>query len=244
MAFSGVVLAAALTVLGGCMVHPDESGHVDIPSGAPRLPDGAFSSCILLVSINIGTSSAPWSIGGSAFAACTNLTAVTFTPGETNLVAVGDYAFRGCSSLQTLALPASTQTIGDGSFSSCPSLPAIFIPGNVTAIGSSAFQDAAGVQSITFSVPSKLTALKDYAFGYLAALKSLELPTTVLTLGEAAFSGAFMLTSVWIPNGTQIEIDTFDGCGCDGALFKPGAILCDCKAAARWPCDDAPPPSL
>ena len=66
----------------------------------------------------------------------------------------------------------------------------------------------------------------------------------VLTLGEAAFSGAFMLTSVWIPNGTQIEIDTFDGCGCDGALFKPGAILCDCKAAARWPCDDAPPPSL
>ncbi len=52
---------------------------------------------------------------------------------------IGDYAFYGCSSLETISLPSSITNIGDYAFSFCNSLTRIVINYGVESIGSYAF---------------------------------------------------------------------------------------------------------
>jgi hypothetical protein len=55
---------------------------------------------------------------------------------------IGESAFGGCTSLQTITLPEGLLlSIGDGAFTGCSSLPAILIPGTVTSIGIAAFAE-------------------------------------------------------------------------------------------------------
>ena len=52
---------------------------------------------------------------------------------------IGDYAFGGCSSLTSVAIPDSVTRIGDRAFAYCSSLASVAIPDSVTQIGREAF---------------------------------------------------------------------------------------------------------
>jgi hypothetical protein len=74
------------------------------------------------------------------FAECTEkthtLTKVVLPEG---VAAIGDYAFRGCSSLQEVALPATLAAIGKSAFARCRSLKEIALPDRLAALGDYAF---------------------------------------------------------------------------------------------------------
>ena len=75
------------------------------------------------------------------------------------VLAIGDSAFSGCSSLESIDIPDSVTTIGGGAFSRCSSLESIDLPDSVTTIGDEAFD---GCPSLTIRAP-KGSFAEEYA---------------------------------------------------------------------------------
>ncbi|AEF84138.1 surface antigen BspA [Treponema primitia ZAS-2] len=135
-----------------------------------------------------------------------------------SLNAIGDYAFRGCTSLTSIDLPDSLTTIGEGAFIGCTLLAAIDLYSTqLTSIGGYAFSgdDAFnGCTSLTsIDLPDSLTTIGRYAFAF-SSLTSIGLPDSLTTIGEGAFFACASITAVNL-SGTQVtSIDeyTFQGC--------------------------------
>ena len=87
---------------------------------------------------------------------------VTIPDGVTS---IGEDAFRGCSSLNTISIPDSVTSIGDSAFSGCTSLNTISIPDSVTSIGDETFWDCTSLNTV--SIPDSVTSIGDDAFKYV-----------------------------------------------------------------------------
>lgn len=71
---------------------------------------------------------------------------------------IEEWAFYGCTSLQSIVIPNSVTEIGVRAFSGCTSLQSIVIPDSVTQIGELAFSDCSSVQSII--IPDSVTRIE------------------------------------------------------------------------------------
>ena len=138
---------------------------ITIPNSVTNIGDNAFSDCESLQSITIPNSVTK--IGDGAFSGCNicfficnstyfqNDDVCLFNKDKTAIVSsikdcinyiipnsvtsIGDGAFYGCRSLQSVTIPNSVTSIGDWAFSSCKSLQSVNIPNSVTKIGNYAF---------------------------------------------------------------------------------------------------------
>ncbi|EOD23277.1 hypothetical protein EMIHUDRAFT_239911 [Emiliania huxleyi CCMP1516] len=108
------------------------------------------------------------SIGGWAFARASSLTSISI---PASVQSVGDYAFKG---------------IGDGTFEACSSLTSFDIPDSVTVIGSYAFSRCTSIKSVT--IPTSVTAIGDGAFAGCPLLTGVSVPSSVTALGDQAFA--------------------------------------------------------
>ncbi len=159
-------------------------------------------------------------IGGSAFAACSELTSVTIPSSVTR---IGDYAFIYCNKMISLEVDAANPNYSSAGGVLFDKLQTILIqypagvagsytvPAGVTAIGNRAFTQCMGLTGVT--VPPGVTSIGGFAFASSLALASVELPAGVSTIGGSAFSNCRTLESVAIPSGIGIiENSTFAGC--------------------------------
>ena len=78
-----------------------------------------------------------------------------------------DWAFKLCSSLQSVTIPDSVTSIGDEAFNNCKSLQSVTIPDSVTSIGRSVFSSCSSLQSVT--IPESVTIIKGNPFPYCPA---------------------------------------------------------------------------
>ena len=69
-----------------------------------------------------------------------------------DVTAIEDFAFSGCSDLYYVSIPSSVTSIGKWAFWKCSSLTSLFIPGNVTSIGEWAFSGCDGLTSIVSDI--------------------------------------------------------------------------------------------
>ena len=83
-------------------------------------------------------------IGSEAFRACSGLTSLTLPAGITK---IGSFAFSGCSGLTSLTLPAGITKIDFYTFRDCRGLTSLTLPASITSIGFGAF-DSSGLTSI------------------------------------------------------------------------------------------------
>ena len=61
---------------------------------------------------------------------------------------IGSFAFKGCSKLTSLTLPAGITSISDGAFRGCSGLTSLNLPASITTIGWKAFEGCSGLTSI------------------------------------------------------------------------------------------------
>ena len=114
-----------------------------------------------------------------------------------SVTSIGDYAFRGCSSLTAINIPESVTSIGKSAFSDCENLTAITLPESVTSIGRFAFSDCSSLTTITIPEDSKLTSIGERAFYYCYSLTAITLPKSVDYILDNAFTNCPELTDVY-----------------------------------------------
>ena len=82
-----------------------------------------------------------------AFARCTSLTQVTFSPG---LLSIEERAFQGCRSLKHIELPESLNFIDYAAFSGCAELREVFVDDQIVSIGSDVFKGCLNLREIFY----------------------------------------------------------------------------------------------
>lgn len=137
-----------------------------------------------------------------------NTTAVVIGEGITS---VGNGAFTGFNSLETVSIPSSLQEIGDYAFSNCSKLVKFPFNDNITHIGAAAFSECSGL--LEFVVPSKVTVISRSAFHGCIGLQKIVFHSQVTKIEQAAFEMCFKLTDLKIPDSvTEIELGAFSNC--------------------------------
>ena len=130
---------------------------------------------------------------------------------ESGVTSIGDYAFSGCGSLESVTIPEGVTSIGRNAFGSCKSLTNVSIPEGVTSLGQSAFTYCDNLISVT--IPEGITSINTYAFYGCSSLKNVTIPEGATEIGFAAFYDCSGLESVTIPNSvTSIGERVFYGC--------------------------------
>jgi uncharacterized membrane protein len=104
-------------------------------------------------------------IGEQCFYQLTSLVTVTLPD---TIETINSEAFSGCSALTTVNVPKKLKTIGDDAFNSCEVLASFELPQTLESIGSQSFYDCQLIEE--FDIPESCTEIGDYAFEGCVAL--------------------------------------------------------------------------
>ena len=166
-----------------------------------------------------------------AFWNCSSLTSLTSLTLPSSLQSIGDYAFHDCSSLTSLTLPSSLQSIGDRAFWHCSSLTSV-ICNSFYMVTENMLLTSDGTKVISCwgknrhqTIPNGVQCIDDYAFGGCSFLAQITLPKGLQTIGEKAFVRCSALTSLTLPSSLQSIGDrAFRGCSSLTSLTLPSSL--------------------
>lgn len=145
------------------------------------------------------------------FRGCTSLTSVTLNEG---LLRIENQAFHSCTSLQTIDIPSTVQSLssdgtynGWGTFANCTALTSVTGGENISILGSNTFGQCSNLQSIGDIDISNLIYIGSDCFAGCSKLElgSVTLSSDITTIHVGAFKGCQKLTSISMPNVTIIE---------------------------------------
>ena len=106
-------------------------GILHVPDGTTTIPSSAFEDRTDFAKVVLPSSAT--AIGENAFRGCTSL--VTLDLPDNTLTSIGASAFEGCTSLATLHLPDTLTFIGGFGFYGCTRLTTLDLPDTLTSIG-------------------------------------------------------------------------------------------------------------
>ncbi len=198
---------------------------VSLPEGLQSIGESAFNASKITGELTIP--STVTNIGEYAFNYCA-LTSVTLLKGQEGLIKTIDrYAFKQCSSLQSVSLPEGVQSIGAEAFSICPNLQSVSLPEGLQSIGRDAFLQSGITGELT--IPSSVTSIGSDAFSSCSSLTSVTLlqgqEGLIKTIGDGAFTRCSSLQSVSLPEGLQsIGENAFRKSGITGTLAIPSTV--------------------
>ena len=249
---------------------------ITIPDSVESIGNQSFWGCSGLTSITIPRRIK--SIGRHAFYNCSNLATVNFNAdsctymgyrgnysvypvfGNCNVSTVNigshvkmipDGGFCGCSSLQSITIPDSVESIGILSFFNCTGLTSITIPRRIKSIGDYAFYGCSNLATVNFNADSctymgydtntyaicrafancgvnainignNVKTIPDYAF-MRSYVQTIVIPDSVEYIGQGAFHSCDSLESMVIGNSVDsIGAGAFYGCtGLTSITAKP-----------------------
>ena len=109
---------------------------------------------------------------------------------------IGYYAFKGCSRLTSINLPAGITEIGGSAFSYCTGLTTVTLPASLTTIGENAFEGCTGLTSV--NLPAGITEIGGFTFEFCSGLTSITLPASLTKIGGWAFQNCSGLASIYV----------------------------------------------
>lgn len=189
-----------------------------LPNTATEITEDAFSNCIQLTRVVIGTSAA--TIRKNSFYNCSGLTSITI---PANVTLIETEAFAYCGGMKNFYVNSNnTKYAGSAGVlynKSCTELHtypwakgATFdVPSIVTVIGESAFLGDSLLTGINLS--SNLDAVKYKAFKGCTNLASVAIPNHTNTIASEAFYGCTKMTSLTL-GSSLVTIDSYAFYGC------------------------------
>ena len=141
---------------------------------------------------------------------------------------IPDYFACGFSKLKTLTIPNSVTSIGNYAFGGCTALDTL----NFNAVSCADFDFSWSTDHPFFNLNISTITIGDevekipayFAYG-LSKLKTLTIPNSVTSIGGSAFYRCYCLTSVTIPNSvTTIGIDAFSCCDGLTSVTIPNSV--------------------
>jgi len=130
------------------------------------------------------------SIGNFAFRGCASLNAITIPEGVTS---IGRFAFSECASLTTITIPEGVTSIGDNAFRDCANLMSIALPDQVSNIGESSFYNCSSLETIDVGAGNSSYIFTD---GILFNSEMTLLHTYLITKSETVYSIPESVTSI------------------------------------------------
>ena len=160
------------------------------------------------------------SIGEYAFEGCDSLESIEIPDG---VISIKYAAFWGCSNLESIKMPTGVMSIGEYAFFGCSSLKNIEIPDEVTSIEESAFGGCSSLESIKMS--AGLTSIEANAFYECSSLKSIEIPDGITRIKPGTFEDCSNLENIKMPTGlTSIEAYAFSACNSLRSIEIPDEV--------------------
>lgn len=175
-------------------------------------PDIRRISFLSSNNINDCTEIAPY-----AFAGLKNLGTVQFASGNV-LEKIGEFAFYGCSSLESVTLTAGIKSVGKSAFKDCYELKNVIF--DATAFetseeGNKAFESAGRNDGFALTVSVKSKAIPSFLFEGGSYMTSLEFVSGGVCekIGERAFEDCSSLQTIVVPDTVKtIGAGAFSGC--------------------------------
>jgi hypothetical protein len=178
---TSITIPNSVTSVGQAFVGCGSLTNITFGSGVTNISQLAFNFCTSLTAIKVDALNSSYS----------SLNGVLFDKDQTTLVAypegkgesytipntvtnIGDYAFRGCTSVTGVTIPNSVASIGFCAFAGCTNLTTLTIPNSVTDIKD-------GFMS--------LNARTTGAFSGCSSLTNVMIGNSVSNIGSWAFSG-------------------------------------------------------
>lgn len=224
---------------------------VVIPQAITNIQSAAFTNCTGLNELTIGnadsTATSSVNIATNAFNGCPaitrlsinktfassafdspfqNMTSLTTLHIGNGMAALTDYAFSGCSGLQTVQLGQSSYTgtnpitVSSFVFYGCTQLANLELNRNLNVTG--IYSPFTTISSL--KVGNGVTAIGDGSFWSCTNLLSANLPSSVKQIGNSAFSGCVKLQSASFPGATGLGYQAFYGCSSLPSVTIPQAI--------------------
>ena len=132
------------------------------------------------------------SVGDNAFSGTNSLQSVSL---PNTVLSIGEEAFYGDRNLTEVVLPEQLLEIGRRAFS-CTSIKNIKFPSSLTSIGESAFSHT---KLCSIALPDNMEYIPPYCFYNCDSLKSIQWPKRLRSIGYSAFEGCEALTNFTIP---------------------------------------------
>ena len=162
-------------------VYGSSISEVYIGETITNIGDNAFRGMANLEYIYFNDIDSILTIGESAFSGCVSLQSIAL---GSHLVAIEEYAFNECSSLSGLWIPGSVNYIGEMAFCACTSLKELYLEDGVNHIYQQAFYNCYTLNKVHLN--RDLESIGDFAFENCNSLTSMTVPKTCTSVGQAS----------------------------------------------------------
>ena len=138
---------------------------------------------------------------------------------DQHVAQISKNAFYDCTTLTSITLPSTVDSIGDYAFSGCVALNSVTLPDSLQSIGICTFEGCSALKNLDLG--HGLKEIGQYAFARCTSLKSFSIPQGVVTIPEGLLSGCNGITKLYLGNDVEnIEPYAFEHCNIVAVYFK------------------------
>lgn len=195
-----------------CYPQGKEDEELVLENRVNKIADRALAGARNLKSVNL---KGVKEIGEFAFSGCSALETVVF---GSKLVSIGDGAFENCTAITSVAIPDTAERIGASAFKGCNALTEISVGMGVGYVGSEAFGDLSKITTITEYEGVKYLGSEANPYVVLIGVNEKDKTEYHVSIDTkviygSAFENCVNLTSVGMPNALScIGKRAFYGC--------------------------------